>query len=554
MKCNCLKECLVSVTSCFALTCTLAGQVLVNEALVNEPSGTVSAEWIELYNTDSAGVWLNNFVLSVNGSTQSLPNGHFLKSGEYLILARDSLRFESLWGDGSGEWGDNLALENYPMLEISFQLVNSAGFVTLLSPLGDSSLLNWSGSGADGVSWERGTVDTDDAQACQDISGATQGRRNSVTPVARDLAVTRLSLVEINQERQLCVTIVNNGSENADTIVEFTTLRMLTNLLFDSSMSPSLQGDVFFEQTFQVPTVSDSLVVCGRISEPDYYVAVGAVVVFIADEIPENDYLIATVPGDLFPAIIINEFLANPTTGGSGEWIELKNVSSAEFELGGWKIGDAANLSGIDSGLIALSGGEYVVLAQDRNAFLSYYTDFNGTVVENTPWGTLNNNGDVVRLVDVFGYLSDSVEYADVWSDNVTWARIEDEIGLGAFGDWGHSTVSGGSPGAVNDAVLAPLGSAIAVSVSPNPFSPDGDGISDVTTITVNAALGGEMRIEIFAALGSSVRKLFVGEPFSGAIIWDGNTDSGGRAPIGIYIIYIEIDGTSTKTTVVIAR
>jgi hypothetical protein len=99
------------------------------------------------------------------------------------------------------------------------------------------------------------------------------------------------------------------------------------------------------------------------------------------------------------------------------------------------------------------------------------------------------------------------------------------------------------------------------LSVSPEIFSPDNDGIDDVATLSLEVKEAGfTANIRVFDAHGRPVRHLaknmLLGT--SNLLSWDGLTDDRLRAPIGIYILVAELfDATGQtemlKTTVVVA-
>jgi hypothetical protein len=83
---------------------------------------------------------------------------------------------------------------------------------------------------------------------------------------------------------------------------------------------------------------------------------------------------------------------------------------------------------------------------------------------------------------------------------------------------------------------------------SPNPFSPNGDGLYDQTNISFFLTEEATVTIEIFDIEGNRVRRLIENLPFSAqdsrderpgritAISWDGRNNMGGTVPFGIYI------------------
>jgi flagellar hook assembly protein FlgD len=96
------------------------------------------------------------------------------------------------------------------------------------------------------------------------------------------------------------------------------------------------------------------------------------------------------------------------------------------------------------------------------------------------------------------------------------------------------------------------------VTWSYNPFSPNGDGIADTTTMSVNLNqdAGGQVRIEIFDYTGRLVRALVHEENLSGpiSIVWDGKDENGERVSIGPYIYQVSIGREIRNGVLVVAR
>ncbi len=78
-----------------------------------------------------------------------------------------------------------------------------------------------------------------------------------------------------------------------------------------------------------------------------------------------------------------------------------------------------------------------------------------------------------------------------------------------------------------------------------NPFSPNGDGIADTTTISINLdeESGEQAKVEIFDYSGKLVRTLVHEEAQSGhiSIVWDGKDENGDRVSIGLYIYQVAV-------------
>jgi hypothetical protein len=253
---------------------------------------------------------------------------------------------------------------------------------------------------------------------------------------------------------------------------------------------------------------------------------------------------------------ILSEFICNPTGALETEWIELYNPTETAFDLSRFQIGDALGLRDISDTGLYLDAGEYIVLAQDPEKFLQFYSRFNGRVTAPKGWQTLNNyDGDAVRLADYRGWIVDSVWYDAGFPDNRSWERF---INVEGESYWGESFSPTGSTPGESNAFYYPRAGNIDLTVAPDPFSPDGDGFEDETVISFGMPEADQFELVIYDIAGRKVRTFYEdGASIPGEIIWDGRDDEGRSLPIGIYIIYARVEGgvsMAVKKTVVIAR
>jgi flagellar hook assembly protein FlgD len=82
------------------------------------------------------------------------------------------------------------------------------------------------------------------------------------------------------------------------------------------------------------------------------------------------------------------------------------------------------------------------------------------------------------------------------------------------------------------------------ISIAPEVFSPDNDGYQDVTNITFTIEEPGTVAtIKIFDSRGRLLRilanNLLLG--INQTITWDGLDDKNQKAPMGIYVVFIEL-------------
>lgn len=90
-----------------------------------------------------------------------------------------------------------------------------------------------------------------------------------------------------------------------------------------------------------------------------------------------------------------------------------------------------------------------------------------------------------------------------------------------------------------------------------NPFSPNGDGIADITTITISLKEEDEQaRIEIFDYTGKLIRTLVYEEKSSGyiSIVWDGKDEDGHQVSIGPYIYQVIVGKEVWNGVLIVAR
>ena len=81
------------------------------------------------------------------------------------------------------------------------------------------------------------------------------------------------------------------------------------------------------------------------------------------------------------------------------------------------------------------------------------------------------------------------------------------------------------------------------MSLTPNPFSPDGDGFQDFLSINYSLpSSSSRIRVRIYNVEGRLVKHLALDElsPSRGSIIWNGSNDNGSTVGIGMYIILFE--------------
>ena len=153
-----------------------------------------------------------------------------------------------------------------------------------------------------------------------------------------------------------------------------------------------------------------------------------------------------------FRDIVINEIMADPTPAinlPEAEYVELVNISEANFDLNGFTLNDDL----ITDTEYLLLPGSHVILTDDSNA-----DQFSLPTIGMNSMGALTNTGEQLLLRDeTNNTVVDIVTYDNAWYEDgkegggYSLERIGDENGCGPDFNWTSSqAVDGGTPGSVN--------------------------------------------------------------------------------------------------------
>lgn len=155
--------------------------------------------------------------------------------------------------------------------------------------------------------------------------------------------------------------------------------------------------------------------------------------------------------------LLITEFMADPTPQvalPNVEWIEIRNNSSAAFNLAGWRIGDATGVSGTMPSFTLQPDSFVIVCTAGAVASMSVF----GATISVTGFPSLDNTADVIYLRSPQNRIIHTVSYADTWYGNELkkdggWSleMIDPKNPCSGFSNWKASTaITGGTPGKRN--------------------------------------------------------------------------------------------------------
>ncbi len=535
--------------------------LLINEIMFQPLPG--DPEWIEVFNPGDAAVPLSGWqVRDASGKTGVLPATapgvephHFA-----VIAARGELPAAYAVPDSVPV----VAAAGFPALN------RNAETVLLLDPFGFSvdsvayAPPSWPGSG---VSLERkredrSSTDPENFGPSAAPEGATPGRRNSISPWEKDLAVRSADITiepafpRRGEAAVLQVTVRNPGrlpvadarlvfgvDADGDSLLEETEIVQVLEPL------PQIAAESFRRVEVEwIPPRSGWFALLFRVDvdgdgRPQ-------------DNLARISAFVRFEPGDL----VVNEIMAAPREG-EPEWVEIINLSQQPVMLQGWRLADSRSVSAEISHQQSIPPEGFLVLAQDSLPGVAAELQ---VMVEQ--WPSLNNDADELVLIDAAGVSIDSVAYrmAADWPRGTSLERINPQLPSTQQDNWRACTAPDGATPAQPNSIYTPAAPfASELQVSPNPFSPDGDGFEDFALIRFRLPWTyGRAHLSLFDLRGRKVRQLLNNSTTGSerTVVWDGRDEEGHKLPVGIYVIYLEAvseDGRKTvqrHCTVVLAK
>jgi len=270
--------------------------------------------------------------------------------------------------------------------------------------------------------------------------------------------------------------------------------------------------------------------------------------------------------------IIINEIMFNPLQSrydrglDQAQYVEVLNRSSRKISLSGLRLRSKSATSSTASTITFnfdtsfVEPGQFVVLMADTSSISgSRVVRFFGKQAEsvygisNRMTLSLGTTSGSAWLINKDGKVIDSLYYSSMMhqpsvrdSRGVSLERISSKTETLDRWNWtSHAGLLGGSPGKKNSIQInkEEHKHQMLLSTSPNPFSPDGDGRDEISTLKINTPTAGWLvKAQIIDRYGRHVRTIANGERLGleSEIYWNGLDDLGRTVRTGIYIAVVE--------------
>lgn len=524
--------------------------ILINEIMA-DPSPSVglpaTAEWVELYNKSTKYIQLSTLRINdAGGLPKSLPN-YLLAPQAIIVLCTSAAAIEL-----ASVPGTVLAVAEFPSLN------NESETITLTNTQGTvidqvAFTLNWHQDALkrDG-GWSLERINPDltclgaaNWQSCPLPPGGTPGLPNLSLSTAPDITAPVVENSTLVNAQTIQIRFTEGMDVDAAENVANYTLSPSVSILSSSAstdrttvtltLGAALQASVLYSLVFK-----SGLTDCSGNS-----VDITDTIVLGIPEAPQK--------GD----IVVNEILFNPASGGS-RFVEFYNQSARIFNWKDFFIVNYANgtdVEAIGQDRLFLPG-EIVVFTPSPTDITTRFEQVAARNVIQQILPSLDDKKGNIALywsangqsvtVDSFDYVSTYHNPLLSTSDQegVSLERIRPEGPTNSGWNW-TSAANQGTPTRVNG--QRGQGTPIAgdlITLSAARVSPDGDGYEDYLDIVYQLpASGYAATMTIYDAEGTVVKKVLRQElaGATGAIRWDGDTDSGSLARPGIHILYMEI-------------
>jgi len=539
------------ITTAFSYYEAMSNDVVINEIMA-DPSPVVGLpewEYLELFNRTSLPIDLSGWQLLV-GTTAKDIGAISLAPGSYLILCHEDALPE---------------FENYGTAYgfSSLQLTNGGTSLSLVSKQGItisavSYTDNWYNDPkkADG-GWSIEQIDPDNPcggrnnwSASTATAGGTPGSLNAIdAPNAFPPKVDRFQLLTRN-----ILHIWFDQQMDAASLLQLSnyTLESTAANPSEAYVNPSDGSfvELIFEQPFQdgnlyTLLLSENLMNCvGLGVASESFIRLG-----LPDPLEAGD-------------ILINEILFNPL-GDGVDYVEVLNPGDKILDLSQLYLGSIrqtipnppdTSVYPVTTDSYLLLPGALALLSTNGSLVASQYPQSNPEVfVEMASFPSYSNSDGTALLMSLTGEIIDLMRYTEdmhfpllTTVEGVSLERVSAKAPSLDTDNW-HSaaeSVGFGTPGLPNSMLMNPDESTDEISISPETFSPDGDGFEDVCSISYGFDEPGyTLNITIFNAAGQQIRQLVKSELVAaeGQLIWNGLDENNNRVSTGIYIILTEV-------------
>lgn len=523
------------------------GDIVFNELMI-DPTPVVynlpEVEFIELFNPSEFNIDLTAWNIHKDDNIYTFPN-YTITANTHVIIGSEAAI--NLFPDSIPK----LALTSFPTLnntEMTLELRDQDDqLIDLISYTNSWHIDDFKKAGgfsleridAYNITWQNNWI-----SSCS-TTGATPGRQNCSHAENIDTEAPYITHIDIIDSTTITI-FYSEPLWQAE--LENTDYYQFSNqLIIDSIIAKNT--DISMEVDLILSTSLDRNIV--------YQLLIQGINDLNMNVIESSQISLALCDYPEYNNIVINEIMFSPLTG-YPEYIELYNNTNYPFDLenllltqkdddDGWETGKTISLYNH-----LLLPQSYLVLSNNA-ALLTEQYDINDKLVIDVSLPSLPNTTGDIALMTTNYELIDHVIYDEIWhstllsdTKGVAIERISANNNSNTADNWfsASALTNYGTPGALNSHAQTEQSENTTIHISPEVFTPDGDGNEDFTTIYFGPEHeGASARVLIFNRRGQRIKELvnnsLIGN--SASVRWTGTKDDSSRAPLGPYLVWIEL-------------
>ena len=523
--------------------------IVINEIMADpEPAVALPpVEYIELFNTTDYTVKLLNWMLVIGTSEKLITQDIEIQPLGFLLLCKET-NVQEL-----SQYGDCIGFS-------SFSITNSGAYIALLDDESqiisdvEFSILWYDDSEKTEGGWSLEQIDpfspcagAKNWKASCNRNGGTPGLQNSV--FSENPVEPNVDYVNVLNDTTIQIVFDQKMDKNSLTNTDNYLVTEFDSYPVDAFLEEGKADRVtlLFEQSFSYQpfyniTFFNSLNNCSGVPLPDGYSCSFG----LPDTVARGD-------------VVINEILFDPISP-AADYVEIFNKTDKVININELRLGVVkysfpnppdTTIKTICTEHRQLLPGRYALLTTKPAEIAAQYDCSDDGFIVMTSFPSYPNNGATALLlsddeiIDYMSYTEKSHNPLLAETKGVSLERVSPYIASDDPENW-HSSAAPlyGTPGYQNSVFIENETVTSDVEINPSVFSPDGDGYDDITTINLkDIGNGFTAKINIFDSHGRLVKTLVNCKNVAdqSSFVWHGLDDSGNVAPIGIYIVYVEL-------------
>lgn len=507
-------------------------------------------EFIEIRNTSEHALQLSNCRIDDGTSFAHLPQ-IILEKDSLLILCRDGTE-----GKFQG-FGNVVGLKSFPSLNNTQDILNLRNAEGELIHRVVYDLESYQDVFKSQGGWSIEMIDPNNPcdklnyRASIDSSGGTPGRLNSVWGLNSDLVKPYITKVKMK---------------------ESTVISLEFNEALDSVNAIRKDNFIQSELPFLRSSLNQNVIDIHLLRAPETGKLYTLQVKNILDCVENilNDTIVQFAVPEMVRKgdVLISEILFNPTAGGV-DFIELFNASDKIVTLKGLSLFNLSETQTPETIVFLDTTGElffpktYKVLCTDPEWVKANFFHHDASAfVKLNSFVPMDDDKGHIGISAGGGIVLDEIKYSEHmhWpllteKEGVSLERISFEMNMDQGSNATSAAASYGfaTPGMPNSHLRKMDEYGQWIHIEPEVFSPDQDGQDDLLAVSIKTDCRDcQVSIKIFDAHGQLIRDMVNNLPIGNeqTWFWDGITDYGKKAEIGIYIIFTELYGMTQKRMV----